>query len=95
MIIGRTLRENASVALEKRDYTPVELKRLKRLEKSRKNKRGRNNPATVPARLTRTAAFAPTNRNLSTDSNFRQRYVVPRQSVIDVSGRELERFRIR
>ena len=77
------------MALEKRELTDAELKRLARLDKARKNKRGRQNPATVPARLTRTAAFAPTNRNLETDSNFRRRYVVPRQSVIDVSGREL------
>lgn len=77
------------MALEKRELSDAEVKRLARLDKARKNKRGRQNPATVPARLTRTAAFAPTNRNLETDSNFRRRYVVPGSSVIDVSGREL------
>lgn len=72
-----------------RQLSSAEVRRLERLEKSRENRRGRQNPATVPARLTRTSAFAPRNRDLITDSDFRQRYVVPHQSVIEVSGREL------
>jgi hypothetical protein len=78
-----------NVALEKRDLSPKEEKRLDRLRKTRENARGRKTPATVPIRLTRTSAFAPRNRDLITDSNFRRRYVVPHHSVIEVSGREL------
>jgi hypothetical protein len=60
----------------------------KRLEKF-KNTRGRKNPAKIPARLARTSAFAPKKTRLITDSKFERLYVVPGQSVIKVSGREL------
>jgi len=54
-----------------------------------RNRRGRAHPANVPAKLTRTSAFAPKRRGLITDSSFRRVYLVPKQSVIEVSGREL------
>ncbi|WP_296202091.1 hypothetical protein [uncultured Hyphomicrobium sp.] len=60
-------------------------KRLKRISA----RRGRRNPSKVPARLTRTAAFAPKRQGLITDSRFKRLYVVPGHSVIQVSGREL------
>jgi hypothetical protein len=67
----------------------AEVRRLERLERTRANKRGRKNPAIVPARLVRTSAFAPKRRNLITDSKFRRTYIVPGHSYIEVSGREL------
>jgi hypothetical protein len=67
----------------------VEIRRLQRLERTRANKRGRKNPAAVPARLARTSAFAPKRRNLITDSKFRRTYIVPGHSYIEVAGREL------
>lgn len=68
-----------------RPLTTVEQRRLEKY----KNRRGRKSPAKVPARLTRTSAFAPKRQNLNTDSNFERIYVVPGHSVIQVSGREL------
>lgn len=65
--------------------SPTESKRLKRISA----RRGRRNPAKVPARLTRTAAFAPKRQGLITDSKFKRLYIVPGHSVIQVSGREL------
>lgn len=65
--------------------SPIESKRLKRISA----RRGRRNPAKVPARLTRTAAFAPKRQGLITDSKFKRLYIVPGHSVIQVSGREL------
>lgn len=64
---------------------PAEVRRLKRISE----RRGRKRPAKVPARLTRTAAFAPKRHGLITDSDFRRLYVVPGHSVIQVAGREL------
>ena len=65
--------------------SPADRKRIDRL----RNRKGRRKPAKVPARLTRTSAFAPKRRGLITDSGFKRVYVVPGHSVIQVSGREL------
>lgn len=65
--------------------SPEAKKRIERLQ----NRKGRKNPAKVPARLTRTSAFAPKRRGLITDSAFRRLYVVPGHSVVQVTGREL------
>lgn len=65
--------------------SPSDRKRIDRL----RNRKGRRKPAKVPARLTRTSAFAPKRRGLITDSGFKRVYVVPGHSVIQVSGREL------
>ena len=73
----------------KRPLSEAEIRRLERLERTRANKRGRKNPAAVPARLARTSAFAPKRRNLITDSKFRRTYIVPGHSYIEVAGREL------
>src|SRR3982750_712547 len=73
----------------KRPLSDAEKRRLQRLERTRANKRGRKNPAAVPARLARTSAFAPKRRNLITDSKFRRTYIVPGHSYIEVAGREL------
>ncbi len=67
----------------------AEYKRLSRFNKMQKNRRGRKAPARVPAKLTRTSAFAPKRRGLITDSKFCRMYVVPKHSVVRVSGREL------
>ena len=72
-----------------RPLSEAEIRRLERLERTRANKRGRKNPAAVPARLARTSAFAPRRRNLITDSKFRRAYIVPGHSYVEVSGREL------
>ena len=71
--------------MQDRKYSEAEAKRLEKF----KNTRGRKNPAKIPARLARTSAFAPKKTSLITDSNFERLYVVPGQSVIKVSGREL------
>lgn len=65
--------------------SPAEARRLKRISE----RRGRRTPAKVPARLTRTAAFAPKRHGLNKDSDFKRLYIVPGHSVIHVSGREL------
>lgn len=72
-----------------RPLTPEEKRRLERMERTRKNRRGRVNPATMPDRLARTSAFAPRRYNLITDSNFTRVYEVPGYSVVEVKGREL------
>ncbi len=74
--------------LSEAERARLEKFKSKQLEKF-KNKRGRRNPAKIPARLARTAAFAPKKGNLITDSNFERLYVVPGHSVIRVTGREL------
>ena len=74
---------------KKRPLSEAEIRRLERLERARANRRGRKNPAAVPARLARTSAFAPKRRNLITDSKFRRTYIVPGHSYIEVAGREL------
>lgn len=65
--------------------SPHEKKRVDRL----KNRKGRSKPSKIPARLARTSAFAPKRRGLNTDSRFERIYVVPGQSIVRVSGREL------
>lgn len=65
--------------------SPADAKRIERL----RNRKGRRKPAKVPARLTRTSAFAPKRRGLITDAGFKRLYVVPGHSVIQVMGREL------
>lgn len=67
------------------ELSEVEKKRLERVG----NRRGRNKPSKVPARLVRTSAFAPKRRGLITDSSFERLYVVRGHSVVRVSGREL------
>lgn len=71
------------------DKAERERRRLERAERSRQNRRGRVNPAPVPAKLTRTSAFAPKRHGLITDANFQRLYVVPNHSAVFVSGREL------
>lgn len=71
--------------LDPRVLKPADARRLKRISE----RRGRKKPSKVPARLTRTAAFAPKRHGLDTDSDFKRLYVVPGHSVIQVSGREL------
>jgi hypothetical protein len=63
----------------------AEISRLKRIGQ----RRGRRNPAKVPARLARTSAFAPKRRGLITDANYDRLYVVPGHSIVRVAGREL------
>lgn len=60
-----------------------------RVEKSKQNRRGRKKPARVPAKLTRTLAFAPRYQNLVTDSDFERIYIMPGHSVVKIKGREL------
>ncbi len=67
---------------------PLSPKQKLRIERL-KNRKGRKKPAKVPARLTRTSAFAPKRRGLITDSSFRRIYVVPNHSIVQVVGREL------
>lgn len=67
---------------------PLSPKDKLRIERLR-NRKGRRKPAKVPARLTRTSAFAPKRRGLITDSGFKRLYIVPNHSVVQVSGREL------
>ena len=71
--------------MRERPLSSVEKKRLEKF----KNRKGRKQPAKVPARLARTSAFAPKRSRLNTDSGFERIYVVPGHSVIRVSGREL------
>lgn len=66
-----------------------ELARLERKKRSLQNRRGRKQPAVMPAKLARTSAFAPRRKGLITDSNFMRVYEVPGYSVVEVRGREL------
>lgn len=72
-----------------RPLTEEELARLERKKRSLQNRRGRKQPAVMPAKLARTSAFAPRRRGLITDSNFVRVYEVPGYSVVEVRGREL------
>ena len=72
-----------------RPLTPEEKRRLERAERTRQNRRGRVNPATMPDRLARTSAFAPRRFGLISDSNFTRVYEVFGYSVVEVKGREL------
>ncbi|WP_072387046.1 hypothetical protein [Hyphomicrobium sp. CS1BSMeth3] len=67
------------------ELSDAEISRLKRIGQ----RRGRRNPAKVPARLARTSAFAPKRRGLITDTNYDRLYVVPGHSIVRVAGREL------
>lgn len=69
--------------------TEEELARLERKKRSLQNRRGRKQPAIMPAKLARTSAFAPRRKGLITDSNFMRVYEVPGYSVVEVRGREL------
>ncbi|TPG49286.1 hypothetical protein EAH89_21490 [Roseomonas nepalensis] len=69
--------------------TEVERRRLERLERTLKHRRGRRAPAVMPSRLARTSAFAPRQQGLSNAADFSRVYVVPGQSVVEVRGREL------
>lgn len=72
-----------------RTVDPKELARIARFERTRANRRGRRAPAVLPAKLTRTSAFAPRKKGLITDSNFVRVYPLRPHSVIEVRGREL------
>ena len=74
---------------EDKKLTPAEIKRIERFKRINDNRRNRKNPSSVPAKLTRTSAFTPRRRGLNTDSRFNHLYIVPKHSVIRVSGREL------
>jgi hypothetical protein len=73
----------------KKPLTEEELARLERKKRSLQNRRGRKQPAVMPAKLARTSAFAPRRKGLITDSNFMRVYEVPGYSVVEVRGREL------
>jgi hypothetical protein len=72
-----------------KELSESERLRLERFKRGRENRRGRQNPAVMPAKLARTAAFAPRRQNLSTDADFERVYVVKPHTVVQVSGREL------
>lgn len=63
--------------------------RLERFQRMHKNRRGRKNPAVMPSKLARTAAFAPRKKGLITDSSFSRVYAVKPHAVVEVRGREL------
>ncbi len=71
------------------NLSEVERRRLERLERIRRNARGRRVPAVMPSRLARTSAFAPRQQGLVSDADFARIYVVPPHSVVEVRGREL------
>ncbi|MCU7878929.1 MAG: hypothetical protein KZQ84_19410 [Candidatus Thiodiazotropha sp. (ex Lucinoma borealis)] len=70
---------------------PLETKKQQRQRdlRSSQNRRGREKPARVPAKLTRTSAFVPKRQGLITDRKFECTYVVPGGSVVTVRGGEL------
>lgn len=61
----------------------------KRIERIRAGRSQRRKPASIPARLARTSAFAPKRQNFITDSRYERVFEVRGHSVIKVSGREL------
>ncbi len=71
------------------ELSDAEVARLARLARTRANMRGRRNPAVLPSKLARTAAFAPRKHGLSTDADFVRTYVVKPHAVVEVRGREL------
>lgn len=79
----------AEARTAKKPLTEEELARLERKKRSLQNRRGRKQPAIMPAKLARTSAFAPRRKGLITDSNFVRVYEVPGYSVVEVRGREL------
>ena len=89
MLSDRELQGHMSGMDESKDLSESEKARLKRFQKTRENRRGRQNPAVLPGRLARTSAFAPRRQKLSTDADFQRTYVVKPHTVVQVSGREL------
>lgn len=71
------------------DLSEAEQARLERLERGRRNARGRRQPSVMPSKLARTSAFAPRRHSLSSDADFMRVYVVRPHAVIEVRGREL------
>ncbi|MGU3560629.1 hypothetical protein [Methylobacterium radiotolerans] len=71
-----------------RKLTEAEEKRLARDKRTRLNRRGRKDPSAVPARLTRTSAFAP-RRFGTVDADIERIFHVPGHSVVLVKGGEL------
>lgn len=67
----------------------AEKARLERLARTRRNARGRRQPAVLPSKLARTSAFAPRRHGLSSDADFVRVYVVRPHAVVEVRGREL------
>ncbi|MBV9783719.1 MAG: hypothetical protein JO264_07850 [Acidisphaera sp.] len=67
----------------------AEKARLERLARTRRNIRGRRQPAVLPSKLARTSAFAPRRHGLSSDADFLRVYVVRPHAVVEVRGREL------
>ena len=67
----------------------AETARLERLARTRRNARGRRQPAVLPSKLARTSAFAPRRHGLSTETDFVRVYVVRPHAVVEVRGREL------
>lgn len=59
------------------------------LTRSRNNHRGRKKPAVVPYKMARTSIFAPTDKNLITDSSHERLFIVKNFSIIHAYGREL------
>lgn len=72
----------------KRKLSEAEEKRLARDKRTRLNRRGRKDPSAVPARLTRTSAFAP-RRHGTVNANIERIFHVPGHSVVLVKGGEL------
>ncbi len=70
------------------ELSEAEKKRIARDERTRRNRRGRNNPSAVPAKLTRTSAFAPRRVGLI-DRGIERIFHVPGHSVVVVKGGEL------
>lgn len=71
-----------------RKLTEAEERRLARDKRTRLNRRGRKDPSAVPARLTRTSAFAP-RRYGTVNANMERIFHVPGHSVVLVKGGEL------
>ncbi|PHK94133.1 hypothetical protein CR162_15330 [Pseudoroseomonas rhizosphaerae] len=70
------------------ELTAAEQARLERLERTRRNMRGRRLPAVMPSKLARAAAFSPRSNGLSEERTTRIVAVRP-YAVIEVRGREL------
>jgi hypothetical protein len=67
----------------------AEKARLERMVRTRRNARGRRQPAVLPSKLARTSAFVPRRHGLSSDADFVRVYVVRPHAVVEVRGREL------
>lgn len=71
------------------ELSEAEKKRIARDERTRRNRRGRTNPSAVPAKLTRTSAFAPRRVGLQINQSIERIFHVPGHSLIVVKGGEL------